>query len=393
SSSTTSDPMKSFFAQFIQQINKWFDWFDRFIDIFQHIIDWLKMHNVNRSNQLLIGSLRTRDDPKMTLIEMRIIILCQLFNCLIPFQILNPGTLNIQENTMKFLTELKRFQPNNRLTVEDKKIHEQNISIIHRQQVQWSLASENHACEITVEYRSHGANDRYKTSFQKQNVPIHKNVLHGQFETEETTVLDNALITMEHLFKSGTVDIHLRRLTTQQSNFEIGYSIDRIQVGMKKVRDENDQSQQGFNQWAQQTIENIYHIFTQLELSGHPYYQLRDEHYEIHLQQTDSMLTDLRSYQNARIENAIQTRIQSLELIYNTLKTTYDIWIQNLKKYRHECSLLKLFSNRKIMILIILFRISNAQNPIRNRLLKKLFEFKDLDNKNEEEQKINYLLS
>ncbi|CAF4700920.1 unnamed protein product, partial [Didymodactylos carnosus] len=50
---------------------------------------------------------------------------------------------------------------------------------------------------------------------------------------------------MEHLFKSGTVDIHLRRLTRQQSNFEIGYSIDRIQVGMKKVRDENDQSQQG----------------------------------------------------------------------------------------------------------------------------------------------------
>ncbi|CAF1186979.1 unnamed protein product [Didymodactylos carnosus] len=618
--------MKSFFAQFIQQINKWFDWFDRFIDIFQHIIDWLKMHNVNRSNQLLIGSLRTRDDPKMTLIEMRIIILCQLFNCLIPFQILNPGTLNIQENTMKFLTELKRFQPNNRLTVEGKKIHEQNISIIHRQQVQWSLVSENHACGITVEYRSHGANDQYKTSFQKQNVPIHKNVLHGQFESQcsgqllitidnkngptsqivwyriksiglstcylfhgifnmqlgkyyqktsqsiseidfsklldivfnfinkllngdislrdmaelqpifkdkniniqeevkklyinrsneqnnnqvnisttdaqvpriqpnekeieqvcewlqiyqyyshlngimeciekfDLLPLDNEEAKIGHLkrlsgnhgrrrfqvlrdnltaqfqlqelnnmilnswiisytliepfmfktknfddfvlrlcsnnefrrklielYQSGTVDIHLRRLTTQQSNFEIGYSIDRIQVGMKKVRDENDQSQQGFNQWAQQTIENIYHIFTQLELSGHPYYQLRDEHYEIHLQQTDSMLTDLRSYQNARIENAIQTRIQSLELIYNTLKTTYDIWIQNLKKYRHECSLLKLFSNRKIMILIILFRISNAQNPIRNRLLKKLFEFKDLDNKNEEEQKINYL--
>ncbi|CAF1219235.1 unnamed protein product, partial [Didymodactylos carnosus] len=124
---------EEFFAQFIQQINKWLDWFDRFIDIFQHIIDWLKIHNVNRSNQLLIDLLRIRDDPKMTLIEMRIIIdsalkilqpfkdlrrLCQLFNCLIPFQILNPGTLNIQENTMKFLTELKRFQPNNRLTVE-----------------------------------------------------------------------------------------------------------------------------------------------------------------------------------------------------------------------------------------------------------------------------------
>ncbi|CAF3847759.1 unnamed protein product, partial [Rotaria sp. Silwood1] len=759
---------KEFFANFIQQINKWFNWFDRFIDIFQRIIDWLKTHNVNRSNQILSDLSRIRDDPKMTLIEMRVTIdsalkllqpfedlqrLCQLFNCIIPFQIINAGTLNMQENTINILKELKRFQPNNTFIVDARKIYELTISIIDRQQVQWSLASDNHPCDITVEYRSYGTNNQCETLYEKRNVSIHKNVLHGQFETqrngqllitidnknytnprtvwyriksnplsichlfqgifnmqfdkcyhqnspnisevdfskllghvfhfinkllngdiglrdmtelqpifkdkminireevkklyinrsneqhnniinmpttvaqvprtqpnerdieqvcewlqiyqyyshlniimeciekfdilpkdneevkighlkrlsgnencslrditnaykilqdcfqtlthqhlqliktvvecsniihmmkkadlysqqgrrrfqelrdnlttqfqlqelnntilnswiitytliepfmfkannfddfvlrlaqitnleesslshikvtndnmqlitmwlsaEETTVLDNALITMEHLYKSGTVDIHLQHLTREQSYYKIGYSIDRIQVGINTVRDENNRNQQGeennrmeakripfqlsmsdidnhkrqltfCNVDAQQnlvykkalingqlkllqTIENIYRIFTKLELGGHPDYQLRDVHYEVHLQgiQASSMLTDLRTYQNAQLDNAIYNRIQSLELIYNSLKTTYDMWIENLKKYRQECSLLKLFSNREIMIIIILLRSSNAENSNRNRFLKKLFEFKNFKNQNEEEK-------
>ncbi|CAF4854219.1 unnamed protein product [Rotaria sp. Silwood1] len=71
------------------------------------ILSRLPIHNVNHSNQLLINLLRTYDDPKMTLIETRIIFdavlkllqplkdlrcLPHRFNCLIPFQILNPGT-------------------------------------------------------------------------------------------------------------------------------------------------------------------------------------------------------------------------------------------------------------------------------------------------------------
>ncbi|CAF4785784.1 unnamed protein product, partial [Rotaria sp. Silwood2] len=45
---------------------------------------------------------------------------------------------------------------------------------------------------------------------------------------EETTVLDNALITMEHLYKTGKVKICLRRLMNEQSYFEMIYSIDKI---------------------------------------------------------------------------------------------------------------------------------------------------------------------
>ncbi|CAF4246931.1 unnamed protein product, partial [Rotaria sordida] len=65
---------KEFFTHFMKQINEWFNWFDRFIDVFQHIIDWLKTHNVNRSNQILIDLLRIRDDSKMILIETKVTI-------------------------------------------------------------------------------------------------------------------------------------------------------------------------------------------------------------------------------------------------------------------------------------------------------------------------------
>jgi hypothetical protein len=134
---------------------------------------------------------------------------------------------------------------------------------------------------------------------------------------EDTTVLDNALITMEHLYKTGTVDIRLRHLMNEPSYFEIGYSIDRNQgqqaddnrqeferikflLSMADVDDHKRQLtfcnvdiQQNIiynkvliNSQLKllQTIEKIYSALKQLEMAGHPDYQLRDEHYEIHLQ-------------------------------------------------------------------------------------------------------------
>jgi hypothetical protein len=137
---------------------------------------------------------------------------------------------------------------------------------------------------------------------------------------EDTTVLDNALITMEHLYKSGTVDIRLRHLMNEQSYYEIGYSIDRIQ-GQTNENIENNQreperikfllSMSDIDDHKRQltfcnvdiqqnifynkslingqlkllqTIEKIYFALKKLEMAGHPDYQLREEHYEIHLQ-------------------------------------------------------------------------------------------------------------
>jgi len=140
---------------------------------------------------------------------------------------------------------------------------------------------------------------------------------------EDTTVLDNALITMEHLYKSGAVDIRLCQLMNEQSYFEIGYSIDRIQGQTQETNEntENDKreperikfnlSMADIDDHKRQltfckvdvqqnifynkalingqlklleTIEKIYSALKKLEMAGHPDYQLREEHYEIHAQ-------------------------------------------------------------------------------------------------------------
>lgn len=46
--------------------------------------------------------------------------------------------------------------------------------------------------------------------------------------TDTTAVLDNALITMEYLFRSGKVSFFQNRLLSKTSYYEVKYSIDRI---------------------------------------------------------------------------------------------------------------------------------------------------------------------
>lgn len=67
------------------------------------------------------------------------------------------------------------------------------------------------------------------------------------------------------------------------------------------------------------------------------------------------------------------------------METTYDIWIKDLEKYRHENRLLKLFSNHQVMIMIILLTIPSIQNQIQRKFLEKLFSSKHL-NKQKDKQ-------
>jgi hypothetical protein len=108
--------------------------------------------------------------------------LCHLFNCLTSFRILDYGTLNTHDNNNKYLDELKRFQPNNTFTIECGGIYKHMFSINTRQQVQWSLASEHHSCDIQMIYQT---SDYSNNLLQKENIPIHKHVLYGQFETSQ----------------------------------------------------------------------------------------------------------------------------------------------------------------------------------------------------------------
>jgi hypothetical protein len=147
--------------------------------------------------------------------------------------------------------------------------------------------------------------------------------------TEVTSVLDNALITMEYLYKSGTVSVHLKRLMNEQSYFEIEYSVDKMQTQiLRMVSAEDDEENQDMIEKEQRqtekikfnlsmadvddhkrqltfcnidlqqnmahtkillneqlkilrVIEKIYSVLVKLEMSGHPNYQLKEEKYEI----------------------------------------------------------------------------------------------------------------
>lgn len=140
---------------------------------------------------------------------------------------------------------------------------------------------------------------------------------------DETTVLDNALITMEHLYRTASVQICLRRLVRKTSFYEVSYSIDRFQDESRSVPDEEQNENRTkvsisfimsmsevddhkrqltfCNVETQQSslyrnsmidgqlrllkiIEQIYQISKKLELAGHPDYQLRHQDSAIQLQ-------------------------------------------------------------------------------------------------------------
>lgn len=154
-------------------------------------------------------------------------------------------------------------------------------------------------------------------------------VVNMWLSAEVASVLDNALITMEYLYRTGTINIHLRRLTSVQSYFDIEYSIDKIQSQIVRVPSTEDDEEIGNQVTEEQkesekikvylsmadvddhkrqltfcnidlqqnmartkillneqlkllkVIEKIYLILVKLEMSGHPNYQLKEEKYEI----------------------------------------------------------------------------------------------------------------
>jgi hypothetical protein len=147
--------------------------------------------------------------------------------------------------------------------------------------------------------------------------------------TEDITMLDNALIIMEHLYKTGVVNIRLQRLINEQSHYDIDYSIDKISNQVMRSNDSGDEQHvdSGNNEGIQQEqikftlsmadiddhrrqltfctsdlldnmahktlllteqlkllqmVEEVFSIHMKLEISGHPDFQCTEVHYEIH---------------------------------------------------------------------------------------------------------------
>ncbi|CAF5165973.1 unnamed protein product, partial [Rotaria magnacalcarata] len=64
---------------------------------------------------------------------------------------------------------------------------------------------------------------------------------------EETTIFDNALVTMEHLYKTGVVHIRLRRLLDEKSDLEIDYSNNKNQDTTMNCANSNREDEQEAN--------------------------------------------------------------------------------------------------------------------------------------------------
>ena len=73
-----------------------------------------------------------------------------------------------------------------------------------------------------------------------------------------------------------------------------------------------------------------------------------------------------------RLKLVIQGRIGALQLTYRSLEINYEMWIKHLEQCRRDSPLLKLFSNRQVMILIILLTKSTDENSMKKRFLEKL---------------------
>ena len=147
--------------------------------------------------------------------------------------------------------------------------------------------------------------------------------------TDETAILDNALITMEHLYRTGMLHVRLSNLVSQQLCFEITYSIARRPIKINKSNESDDGEADSRQDTSQErdteilftlsmsdisdhkrqltfcnidlqqhmidkkilleeqlklldTIENIYYILIKLEKAGHPNFQLKEYGWELY---------------------------------------------------------------------------------------------------------------
>ena len=184
------------FDEFLEQVNQWLRWFDRFSEIFRPIFDWLKGYHIIHAQQFFNDLSTIRNDPQLILLDMKILVeniaqflesimdlprLCHLFNCLNSFRILDHGTF-IRDNHTKYLLELKRLQPNNTFSIPPGGTYEHVMLINDRQHVQWVLASGYSSCDVEIIYQT---SYDHQILLKKDDVAIHRQVLSGQFESSQ----------------------------------------------------------------------------------------------------------------------------------------------------------------------------------------------------------------
>jgi len=187
------------FYRFTKQINVWLDWFEKFIDIFLYIMEWLRTYKMEKADEFYRDMCRTRNDPTMTLFDIKVLIqeilktfeqfphllrLCDLFNCTQWFEITNPGTLGTPEQHRQFIADTKRFRSNDTIKINIKTNDEKYQDIDDRRHVRWALASEQFLHHVTIEYRLNGSSQESYILYSGENIYPNQGIIRGEFKTQ-----------------------------------------------------------------------------------------------------------------------------------------------------------------------------------------------------------------
>ncbi|CAF1244594.1 unnamed protein product [Didymodactylos carnosus] len=234
----------------------------------------------------------------------------------------------------------------------------------------------------------------------------------------DASTLENAVITMEHLYKTGVVHVHLRQLLGDNSYFEITYHIKKTSKNDDMERDNIccKMSMLDFADHKRQLtfsnvdlvdmsskkvmlveqlellkiIEKIYTLLQKLENLGHPHYQAIVKQYNIDdepgklssildslkviymdksQQYTDDDSTDYANQKQEELKIYVENCTRKVESYCISLDHAVNDWIHLLDEYRMSHILLNFYSNRQIMIMLILL----TPNITRRQFLSKLY--------------------
>jgi hypothetical protein len=73
------------------------------------------------------------------------------------------------------------------------------------------------------------------------------------------------------------------------------------------------------------------------------------------------------------LKRLVERQTDQLHLIHQQMTINYKLWLQHLEEHRKLTRLLQLFSNRQMMILIILLTKSTPDNRMKWNFLRKLY--------------------
>ncbi|CAF3818218.1 unnamed protein product [Rotaria sp. Silwood1] len=194
---------------------------------------------------------------------------------------------------------------------------------------------------------------------------------------------------MEHLYRSGVVHIQLRRLINEESKFQIEYSINKIQTLIKEDPENPIDENDGFLQSTEpekikfvlatsevddhklqltfcnvdlseamkskkillneqlkllNTVNNIYSTMIQLEMGGHPDYQLREETLQLsdRAGEIGRILSRVKDNENEEIDilkRLVERQTDQLHLIHQQMQIKTKLFGTNDQKNEPQIDL------------------------------------------------------